>query len=68
MVTPAKAAANRAWDKANMVNLCCRVRREYADRVRACCAAQGDSVNAVIRAALDAYLEEHEEGSGSAEE
>ena len=68
MVTQAKRKSNNAWDKVNMTVLGCKVRREYADRVRACCAAQGDSVNAVIRAALDAYLEEHEEGSGSAEE
>lgn len=68
MVTQAKRKSNNAWDKVNMTVLGCKVRREYADRVRACCAAQGDSVNAVIRAALDAYLEEHEEGPGSAEE
>ncbi len=68
MVTQAKRKSNNAWDKVNMTVLGCKVRREYADRVRACCAAQGDSVNAVIRAALDAYLEEHGEGPGSAEE
>lgn len=60
MVTPAKKAANRAWDKENMVNLCCRVRKDYAERVRACCEANGDTVNAVLRAALDDYLERHE--------
>lgn len=60
MITAAKKAANRAWDQRNLVNLACRVRREYADRVRAACAAQGDSVNAVLKAALDDYLQRYE--------
>lgn len=62
MLTPGKALANRKWDRANMVNLCCRVRREYADRVRRVCQDNGESVNAVIRAALDRYLEQYEQG------
>ena len=49
MITQAKKEANKAWDKANMTNLCCRVRKEYADRVRACCAANGDTVNSILR-------------------
>lgn len=61
MVTAAKREANKAWDRKNMVNLCCRVRKDYADRVRACCEANGDTVNAVLRAALDQYLEQYEE-------
>lgn len=58
MITKAKAEANRRWDKANMVNLCCRVRRDYADRVRQACQDRGDSVNAVLKEALDRYLEQ----------
>lgn len=60
MLTPAKREANRKWDRNNMVNLSCRVRREYADRVRAACADNGESVNAVIKAALDDYLSKYE--------
>lgn len=58
MLTQAKAAANRKWDKANMVNLCCRVRKDYAERVRQACQDRGDTVNAVIKEALDRYLEQ----------
>lgn len=61
MVTPAKRAANRAWDRANLVNLSCRVRREFADRVRAVAAENGDSINGIIKDALTAYLEGKEE-------
>ena len=59
MVTPAKRRSNNAWDAANMTILACKVRKDYADRVRAACAANGDTVNAVIREALDKYLDEH---------
>lgn len=61
MVTKAKKEANKAWDRKNMVNLCCRVRREYADRVRALCAENGESVNAILKAALDNYLRQYGE-------
>ncbi|WP_271917361.1 hypothetical protein [Flavonifractor plautii] len=44
-----------------MTVLGCKVRKDYADRVRAVCAAHGDTVNALLRDALDKYLEEHEE-------
>nr|DAT62619.1 MAG TPA: plasmid partition protein ParG-helix-helix, dimer, DNA binding, CELL [Caudoviricetes sp.] len=58
MVSPAKRKSNNKWDKENMVVLSCKVRKEYADRVRACCAANGDTVNSILREALDAYLKE----------
>ena len=47
MVTSAKRKSNNAWDKANMTVLGCKVRKDYADRVRAVCAAHGDTVNAL---------------------
>ena len=58
MVTPAKKAGNRAWDKENMVNLCCRVRKDYAEEVRKKAKERGDTVNAILKAALDKYMEE----------
>ena len=44
MVTSAKRKSNNAWDKANMTVLGCKVRKDYADRVRAVCAAHGLSL------------------------
>ncbi len=64
-LTAARRRANNKYIAQHMTVLGCKVRREYADRVRACCAAQGDTINAVLRAALDAYLEEHEQSQES---
>ena len=63
MVSPAKRRSNNAWDRANMTVLGCKVRRDYADEIRAACVARGDTVNAVIRRALDAYLEDYKRSS-----
>ena len=62
MVSPAKRKSNNKWDKENMVVLSCKVRKEYADRVRACCAANGDTVNSILREAMYAYMKEKGEG------
>ena len=39
MLSASKIKANRAWDSRNMVNLSCRVRREFADQTGADLAA-----------------------------
>lgn len=59
MVPQAKRRANNRWDSRNMAILSCKVRRDYAERVKACCEARGDAVNAILRAALDRYLEQY---------
>lgn len=59
MVTDTQRRARNKWDAANMVVLGCKVRKEYADQVRRACQDNGDTVNAVLKAALDAYLQEH---------
>jgi hypothetical protein len=43
-----------------MTVLGCKVRKDYAERIRAAAAGQGDTVNAIIKRSLDAYLEEYE--------
>lgn len=58
MVTPAKRASNDKWDKANMTVLGCKVRKDYADRVRDKAKQKGTTVNAVIKTALDDFLGE----------
>lgn len=58
-VSKSKRAANDRWDSANMTKLTCKVRKDYADRVRSLCASRGESVNGVIKAALDKYLEDN---------
>ena len=61
MVRDSQKRARNKWDAEHCALLACKVRRDYADRVRACCEARGDTVNAILRAALDQYLEQHEE-------
>lgn len=56
MVTEAKKASNARWDKQNMTVLGCKVRKDYADQVRTAAARNGDTVNAIIKRALDQYL------------
>lgn len=55
-----KAAVNR-WQAANMKVLGVKVKRDYAQHLQAVMAARGDTVNAVLRAALDDYLAAHGE-------
>lgn len=58
-LSESRKKANAKWDKDNMTVLGCKVRKDYADRVRAAAASQGDTVNAIIKRSLDAYLEEN---------
>ena len=63
--TKAKAAADARWDAANMKLLQTKVRREKAEAFAAKCRANNTTPSAVLRAAVDAYMEEqpHEEES-----
>lgn len=59
-LSESRKKANAKWDKDNMTILACKVRKDYADRVRAAAARNGDTVNAIIKKALDVYLEEQD--------
>ena len=58
--TEARKAANKKWDSANMTNLSCRVRKTYADQVKAKATERGTTVGAIIRKALDDFLQSEE--------
>ncbi len=58
MVSPKKRASNNKWDAENMTVLGVKVRKEYADEVRRKAKERGDTVNAILKAALDRYMEE----------
>lgn len=60
MVTAAKKASNAKWDKANMTIVACKVRKDYAERVKDLAARNGTTVNAIIKTALDNYIKENE--------
>ena len=57
MVSPKKRAANNKWDLENMTILGCKVRKDYAEKVREKARERGDTVNAILKEALDRYLE-----------
>lgn len=55
-VSDAKKKANNKWDAAHMQNLSVKVRREYADQIREKAAAQGTTIGAILRKALDEFM------------
>lgn len=57
-LTDAQRRANNKYIKEHMTILAVKVRKEYAAKVKAVCEERGDTVNAVLKAALDKYLEE----------
>lgn len=61
MVSEAQKKARNRWDAANMQMLGVKVRRDYAQHLRAVTATHGDTVSGVLRAALDEYLAAHGE-------
>ena len=60
-ISEARKRANKKWDAANMQNLSVKVRRDYADRIRAAAAEAGTTPAAIMRAALDAFMDSRED-------
>lgn len=56
MVSPKKRASNNKWDKENMTVLGVKVRKDYAEKVRQKAKERGDTVNAILKEALDDYM------------
>ena len=60
-VSEAKKRANAKWDAANMQNLSVKVKREYADKIRAAAAKAGTTPATILRKALDEFMSQYEE-------
>jgi hypothetical protein len=56
-LTEAQKRANNKYIAEHMTVLGCKVRKEYAERVREKAKAEGTSVNAILKKALDEFLE-----------
>ena len=56
-LTEAQKRANNKYIAEHMTVLGCKVRKEYADKVREKAKAEGTSVNAILKNALDEFLE-----------
>ena len=58
MPTEAHKKATLKWDRENMTNLCIKIRRDYADKIRAKCRARGTTPSKIMRAAIDAFMDD----------
>ena len=56
-LTEAQKRANNKYIAEHMTVLGCKVRKKYADKVREKAKAEGTSVNAILKKALDDFLE-----------
>ena len=57
-LTEAKRRANDKYLAANYTVLGVKVRKDYAEEVRKKAKERGDTVNAILKAALDKYMME----------
>jgi len=62
LVSEAQKKAARKWDSENLTNICIRVRKEYAQRVHEICRANGTTASAIMREAIDTYIQAHDGG------
>lgn len=56
-LTDAQRRANNKYISEHMTVLGCKVRKDYADRVRKKAKDEGTSVNAILKKALDDFME-----------
>ena len=59
VVSRAKRQANNRWDAENMKLVAAKIRKEKAEEFKRLCEKNGDSMNAVIQDAIDAYIQKH---------
>lgn len=59
MISEKKKASNAKWDKENMTSLACRVKKDYAENFKAVCAEAGTTPNAVLKQAVEEFLQVH---------
>ena len=64
MLSDAKKKANAKWDKAHMMILGCKVRKDFAAQFREACTAAGTTPNAVLKQAAEQFLKEHAVSEG----
>lgn len=57
-VSEAKKRSNAKYDKEHMTILACKVRKEYAVRVKKKAEEKGTNVNAILLKAMKEFMEE----------
>lgn len=63
--TDAQRRAQNKYDAAHYTSLTIKVTKEYADTVRAVCAAAGVAPASIMRAALDKFIKENATGDNA---
>ena len=61
MPTEAHKRASKKWDAVNMTNLSIKVRRTYADQIKTAAAKAGTTPAAIMRQAIDKFMQDHQE-------
>jgi len=61
MPSEAHKRASKKWDAVNMTNLSIKVRRTYADEIRRATAEAGTTPAAIMRKAIDEFMQNHQE-------
>lgn len=57
-VSESQRRANNKWDKEHTTILACKVRKDYAERVKLKAAEKGTNVNAILLKALREFMGE----------
>lgn len=57
-LTEARRRANNKYIKEHMTILAVKVRKDYAEKVKAVCEERGTTVNAVLKEALEKFMRE----------
>ena len=60
MVKESQKQARNKWDAEHMTVVGCKVRRDIAEKFKAATAAENTTPNAVLRDAIDRFLEQHD--------
>ena len=61
MPSEAHKRASKKWDAANMTNLSIKIRRTYAEQIREATAKAGTTPAAIMRQAIDKFMQDHQE-------
>ena len=60
-LSEARKKANRKWDSANLTNISIKVRKDYYERVKKAAAEAGTTPAAIMRKAIDDFMQNHQD-------
>ena len=57
---PGDIKARKKWDGENLLTVGTKVRKETAEAFKTACALNGESMHAVLKRAIEEYIESHQ--------